>query len=76
MHPVLLFLARQPWLVKQGLRHLRFGEFSVITGYSGYILWKLGLLGLWKKLFGRKLKVDPAKIESWMPIPEAERTAS
>jgi radical SAM superfamily enzyme YgiQ (UPF0313 family) len=74
MYPLLVLLARLPWLVKQGLRHLRFGEFSVITGYSGYILWKLGILGLWKKLFGRKLKVDEAKIASWMPIPEAERT--
>ncbi len=74
MYPILMVLARLPWLVKQGLRHLRFGEFSVITGYSGYILWKLGILGLWKKLFGRKLKVDEAKIESWLPIPEAERT--
>jgi anaerobic magnesium-protoporphyrin IX monomethyl ester cyclase len=67
MYPLLIVLARIPWLIKQGLRHLRFGEFSVITGYSGYILWKLGLLGLWKKLFGRKLKVDEAKIESWLP---------
>ncbi len=74
MHPILLFLARQPWLIKQGLRHLRFGEFSVITGYSGYVLWRTGLLGLWKKLFGRRLKVDEAKIEAWLPIPEAERT--
>jgi anaerobic magnesium-protoporphyrin IX monomethyl ester cyclase len=74
MYPILIVLARLPWLIKQGLRHLRFGEFSVITGYSGYILWKLGILGLWKKLFGRKLKVDEAKIESWLPIPEAERT--
>ncbi|HEX6097004.1 MAG TPA: radical SAM protein [Thermoanaerobaculia bacterium] len=74
LYPLLIVLARLPWLIKQGLRHLRFGEFSVITGYSGYVLWKLGILGLWKKLFGRKLKVDAAKIEAWMPIPEAERT--
>ena len=53
MHPVLIHFVRIPWLIKQGLRHLRFGEFSVITGYSGYALWKLGLLGLWKKLFAR-----------------------
>ena len=76
MHPIALFLARQPWLIKQGLRHLRFGEFSVITGYSGFILWKTGLLGLWKKLFGRRLKVDEAKIESWLPISDAERSAA
>jgi len=72
-YPALLLLARLPWLFKQGLRHLRFGEFSVITGYSGYILWRTGILGLWKKLFGRRLKVDEAKIEAWMPIADAER---
>jgi hypothetical protein len=76
MHPVLIHLVRVPWLVKQGLRHLRFGEFSVITGYSGYILWRTGLLRLWKTLFGRKLKVDEKKIESWMPISDAERKGS
>ena len=75
-HPILILLVRIPWLIKQGLRHLRFGEFSVITGYSGYILWKFGLLGVWKKFFGRRLKVDEAKIESWLPIPDAERTAT
>ena len=74
MYPLLVFAVRIPWLIKQGLRHLRFGEFSVITGYSGFVLWKTGLLGMWKKLFGRKLKVDAQKIESWMPIPDAERT--
>jgi len=42
-YPVLIVLARIPWLIRQGLRHLRFGEFSVITGYSGYVLWKLGI---------------------------------
>jgi anaerobic magnesium-protoporphyrin IX monomethyl ester cyclase len=74
MYPLLIFAVRIPWLIKQGLRHLRFGEFSVITGYSGFVLWKTGLLGLWKKLFGRKLKVDEKKIESWMPIdPEVAR---
>jgi radical SAM superfamily enzyme YgiQ (UPF0313 family) len=67
-YPLLIFAVRIPWLIKQGLRHLRFGEFSVITGYSGFILWKTGLLGLWKKLFGRRIQVDPQKIESWLPI--------
>jgi len=43
-HSILILIARIPWLVKQGLRHLRFGEFSVLTGYTGCVLWKLGLL--------------------------------
>lgn len=58
-YPVLLQLVRIPWLIKQGLRHLRFGEFSVITGYSGYVLWRLGILGLWKRLFRRRLELPP-----------------
>ena len=42
-----------PWLIQQGLRHLKFGEFSVITGYPGYILWRTGILSLLKKVFGK-----------------------
>jgi anaerobic magnesium-protoporphyrin IX monomethyl ester cyclase len=54
-HPILLRLVRIPWLIKQGLRHLRFGEFSVITGKTGFMLWRVGLLKLWLKLAVKKL---------------------
>jgi radical SAM superfamily enzyme YgiQ (UPF0313 family) len=60
-HPVLIHLVRIPWLIQQGLRHLKFGEFSVITGYPGYILWRTGILSLLKKLFAKKMKVDEEK---------------
>jgi anaerobic magnesium-protoporphyrin IX monomethyl ester cyclase len=49
-YPILLSLARIPWLLLQGYRHLRWGEFSVITGKAGYYLWKTGVLRLWWKL--------------------------
>jgi anaerobic magnesium-protoporphyrin IX monomethyl ester cyclase len=65
-YPILIRLARIPWLILQGLRHLRAGEFSVITGYTGYILWRTGILSLWSKLFRRKLEL-PA--ERWMTPP-------
>jgi len=55
MHPLLLNLATIPWLIKQGLRHLRFGEFSILTGRTGYILWRLGVLKLWRRLAVRRL---------------------
>ncbi|HEX2121972.1 MAG TPA: radical SAM protein [Thermoanaerobaculia bacterium] len=71
MHPVLILLARIPWLVKQGLRHLRFGEFSVITGYSGYVLWKTGILRVWKKLFARKLRLSDERVASMTMPSEA-----
>jgi len=60
-YPVLIQLVRIPWLIQQGLRHLKFGEFSVITGYPGYILWRTGILSLLKKLFAKKMKVDEEK---------------
>ena len=60
-YPVLIHLVRIPWLIQQGLRHLKFGEFSVITGYPGYILWRTGILSLLKKVFAKKMKVDEEK---------------
>ncbi|HET8797350.1 MAG TPA: radical SAM protein [Thermoanaerobaculia bacterium] len=75
-YPILIRLVRIPWLLKQGFRHLRFGEFSVITGYSGYVLWKLGILGLWKKLFGRPLKLSPERVSSLLTSVAAAREAA
>jgi hypothetical protein len=59
MHPILIRMVRIPWLIKQGLRHLRFAEFSVITGNTGYVLWRLGLLRAWRNLTVRKLRRSP-----------------
>jgi radical SAM superfamily enzyme YgiQ (UPF0313 family) len=60
-YPILIQLVRIPWLIQQGLRHLKFGEFSVITGYPGYVLWRTGILTLLKKIFAKKMKVDEEK---------------
>jgi radical SAM superfamily enzyme YgiQ (UPF0313 family) len=60
-HPILIRLIRIPWLLKQGMRHLRFGEFSVITGYTGYLLWRVGLLKVWLRLAVRKLDLPAEK---------------
>ena len=46
-------------VIKQALRHLRFGEFSVITGYPGFVLWRIGALKLWLKLAVRRLELPP-----------------
>ncbi|HEY6141090.1 MAG TPA: B12-binding domain-containing radical SAM protein [Thermoanaerobaculia bacterium] len=67
-YPVLIALVRIPWLIQQGLRHLKFGEFSVITGYPGYVLWRTGVLSLLKRIFARKMKVDETK---WTPTADA-----
>lgn len=48
---MLLMISRTIWLLIQGMRHLRFGEFSIITGKGGYRLWRSGLLGFWRRHF-------------------------
>lgn len=59
---ILIHLVRLPWCVQQSWRHLRHGEFTAITGFSGYILWKIGALGLMKRLFRRELKLPTEKL--------------
>ncbi len=60
-YPILIHFVRIPWLIQQGLRHLKFGEFSVITGYPGWVLWRTGILSLLKRIFAKKMKVDEEK---------------
>jgi radical SAM superfamily enzyme YgiQ (UPF0313 family) len=60
-HPILLSLVTAGWLMQQGLRHLRFAEFSVITGRPAWVLWRMGLLRLWKKVAVRRLDLPPER---------------
>jgi len=69
-HRLLLFLVRIPWLALQASRHLRWGEFSVITGKVGYVLWRTGVLPLWWKLFRPKMKLP--KTGSGLPPAAAD----
>lgn len=45
----LTFVMRLLYLVNRGLIHLKFMDFSVITGVSGYVLWRTGIIGFWHK---------------------------
>lgn len=60
-YPWMLLAVRLPWLFIQAMRHLKFGEFSVITGWPGYVLWRTGALAVLKKLFGKKLQLSEEK---------------
>jgi anaerobic magnesium-protoporphyrin IX monomethyl ester cyclase len=70
-HPILIKLVSIPWLLQQGLRHLRFAEFSVITGRTAYLLWRVGLLKLWRRLAVRRLDLPAGRI----PIPVSPTAA-
>lgn len=60
-YKVLIHVMRIPWFVQQAFRHLKHGEFTAITGYSGYLLWKAGVLRMLKLIFVRKLAMPTGK---------------
>lgn len=74
-YKLLLTAVRIPWLILQGYRHLRWGEFSVITGKFGYYLWKMKILQLWWKVFRPKYEM-PHKPDFTRPATPASATTS
>ena len=52
-YKILIHMTRIPWFIQQAWRHLRHGEFTTITGYSGYLLWKSGALRLLRMIYVR-----------------------
>ena len=47
MYPVRAGVLRAAYMIKRGVDHLAHLDFSTIPGYSGYIVWKIGLVGFW-----------------------------
>jgi hypothetical protein len=47
LFPRLTLFCRAVYLVKRAFNHLRFMDFSVLTGRTGYLLWRSGLIGFW-----------------------------
>lgn len=48
-YPRLTLLCRFVYLARRALDHLRFMDFSVLTGKVGYLVWKSGLLNFWHR---------------------------
>jgi radical SAM superfamily enzyme YgiQ (UPF0313 family) len=49
MYPRLGMALRITFLFKRLKDHLRFMDFSMIPGWSGYIFWKSGIAGAWRR---------------------------
>jgi radical SAM superfamily enzyme YgiQ (UPF0313 family) len=47
MYPVFTAAMRTLYLLKRALNHLRFMDFTIIPGWSGYLAWRLGLVSFW-----------------------------
>jgi len=77
MYPRLGTALRMAYLAKRAIGHMRFIDFSVLPGRTGYVLWKLGIIGFLQKHFTRRPPTKPEKgsfrrseVASRIPIAE------
>lgn len=54
MYPRLGTFLRSIYLAKRGIEHMRFIDFTVLPGRSGYYLWKLGIIGRLERRFRKR----------------------
>ncbi|MDQ6613538.1 MAG: radical SAM protein [Actinomycetota bacterium] len=58
-YPRLGMVLRSLYIAKRGAEHLRFMDFSIIPGWGGYVAWRLGIVGFWRrKVTGRFPRPD------------------
>ena len=62
LYPVLFTFVRTLYFAKRAFDHLRFMDFSVLSGKSGYLLWKIGIIKFWKKFVLKKYRLPEAKL--------------
>ena len=59
LYPRLGAILRTAYLTRRALSHLCKMDFSAIPGRSGYIAWRVGLIGLWRRRFTARMPRPP-----------------
>ena len=54
LYPRLGLVLRTLYLSKRVLSHVRVMDFSITPGRTGYLAWRVGLVGLWQRRFTRR----------------------
>jgi radical SAM superfamily enzyme YgiQ (UPF0313 family) len=49
LYPRLGVALRTLYLMRRAASHLRRMDFSIFPGWTGYVLWRLGIVGLWRR---------------------------
>ena len=62
LYPVLFTFVRTLYFAKRAFDHLRFMDFSVLSGKSGYLLWKIGIIKFWKKFVLKQYRLPETKL--------------
>jgi hypothetical protein len=53
-YPRVGLVLRTLYLAKRAFDHARFMDFSITTGWSGWIAWRLGIVDLWQRRLKRR----------------------
>ena len=61
-YPILFTFSRVAYLIKRGFFHLRFMDFSVLPGKTGYYLWKLGVISFWQRFILKRYRLPKEKL--------------
>jgi hypothetical protein len=61
LYPRLGVVLRTAYLTRRVLDHVRFMDFSIIPGWTGYVFWRLGIVRLWQRLFNPRPPRPPRK---------------
>jgi radical SAM superfamily enzyme YgiQ (UPF0313 family) len=59
LYPRIGHVLRTAYLSRRAISHLVKMDFSAIPGRSGYIAWRIGLIGLWRKRFTARMPRPP-----------------
>lgn len=81
LYPRLGLVLRTMYLTRRIYDHMRFMDFSIVPGWTGWIAWRIGLVKLWHKRFNRRPeRPDPPPLREApvsLPLaPEAPRKAA
>jgi len=60
-YPITLALCRTAYLVKRAIGHIRIMDFSIFPGKAGYLLWKFGIIGFWRRFIFKRYQL-PKKL--------------
>ena len=55
VYPRLGLVLRTLYLARRALAHFRRMDFSIFPGWTGYVFWRLGMVGLWHRRFNPRL---------------------
>ena len=62
-YTILFILARYGYHIKRLYDHMRFLDFSFLTGKIGYYLWKFNIISAWQKLFTKRYHLPEQKTD-------------